>query len=211
VTFAQPNTPVTNPIAKVTHSQTLLQSLQRVSLYLTAFETLKSAVIERVRGFFSDQWRINDDGEIEGVLSTEYKSRVVTLQPKDELTACCIFLKDVGCFADADIDTVKQIRRHRNALAHEIAAYITRPERQVDSTLLLSTYRVVKHLDIWWLREVEMCTDPDWTEERLAEVDWSKVTGGYSFLLDLILPVFDGDTSTLDHLHQHMHEAAPPQ
>jgi hypothetical protein len=195
---------VTHPLAKVTHSQTLLNNLQRVSLYLTAFETLKSAIIERVKGYFSNQWSINEAGEIEGVVSAEYKTRGVVLQPKDELTACCLFLKDLGCFTDSDVDTVKRIRKHRNSVAHEIASYLTKTERQVDGALLLDAYRVVKHLDLWWVREIEMATDPDWTEERIAEVDWSKVAGGYSFLLDLILPVFDGDTSSLDNLHQHI-------
>lgn len=201
---------MTNPLAQVTHSKTLLDNLQRVSLYLTAFETLKSAIIERVRGFYTDQWHINDSGEIDSVVSTKYKSRVIVLQPRDELTACCLFLKDVGCFTDPDIETVKQIRRHRNSVAHEIASYLTNPDRQVNHALLLDAYRVVKHLDIWWIREVEMAADPDWTEERLAEVDWSRVTGGYSFLLDLILPVFEGDTSSLDYLHQQIHEAPAP-
>lgn len=201
---------MTNPLAKVTHSQTLLNNLQRVALYLTAFETLKSAIIERVRGFFSDHWSINDVGEIEGVVSGKYKSRVVVLQPKDELTACCLFLKDVGCFSDSDIEIVKRIRKHRNSVAHEIASYLTNATRQVDGALLLDAYRVVKHLDLWWVREVEMATDPYWTEERVEGVDWSKVTGGYSFLLDLILPVFDGDTSSLDYLHQHINEAPTP-
>ena len=200
---------MTNPLAKVTHSKTLLDNLQRVSLYLTAFETLKSAIIERVRGFYSDQWHLNEAGELDGVVSTEYKSRVIVLQPRDELTACCLFLKDVGCFTDSDIEAVRRIRRHRNSVAHEIASYLTKSDRKVDHGLLLDAYRVVKHLDIWWLREVEMATDPDWTEERLAEVDWSRVTGGYSFLLDLILPVFEGDTSSLDSLHQRIHEAPP--
>jgi hypothetical protein len=201
---------VTNPLAKVTNSKTLLGNLQRVSLYLTAFETLKSAIVERVKGFYSDQWQLNEAGEIHGVVTTEYKSRVIVLQPKDELTACCLFLKDVGCFADSDIEAVKQIRQHRNSVAHEIATYLTKPHRQVDRSLLLDAYRVVKHLDLWWLREVEMTIDPYWTEERLAQVDWSGVTGGYSFLLDLIVPVFEGDTSLLDYLHHRFDVASKP-
>jgi len=196
--------PIANTFAKVTHSATLRASLERVSLYLTTYETLKSAIIERVKGFFSDGWTITEDGELDAQLSAEYKNRVITLQSRDELTACCLFLRDISCLSDDQIETIKRLRSHRNSVAHEIVSYITRPDRHVDPQFIADAYRLVKHIDLWWIREFELPLNPDWTPEMIDEVRWDEVTGGYSFLLEMILPLFDGDTSELDRIHEHL-------
>ena len=182
--------------------------LHQVALYLTAWETIRSAIIERVKGFFTDNWTIDDKGKLRGTPTEEYKARVISLHPKDELHACTLWLLEMGAFDDADVDQISAARRHRNSIGHEIIDYITRDDVEVDRDTIAMIYRLVKKLDIWWLTEIELSLQPDVTDEMYEAARRGEATGGYSFLLELILPVFDGDFDTLRDLHTNLNKMA---
>lgn len=198
-------------IPKFTDPAAVNRSLNQVALYLTAWETLRSGVIERVKGFFTDDWTIDDKGKLCGTPTDEYKTRVIAMHPKDELHACTLWLREMGAFDDADIDQIAVARRHRNSIGHEIVDYITREDAEVDRDTIATIYRIVKKLDIWWLTEIELATQPDVSDEMNEAARRGEATGGYSMLLELILPVFDGDFDTLLDLHSGLKTMAEPQ
>ncbi len=119
-------------IPKFTDPAEVNRNLHQVALYLTAWETLRSCIVERVKGFFTDDWTIDDRGKLRGTPSEEYKSRVIALHPKDELHACSLWLRDMGAIDSADIDQIAVARRHRNSIGHEIVDYITSDDAEVD-------------------------------------------------------------------------------
>ena len=53
-------------IPKFTDPAAVNRSLHQVALYLTAWETLRSGIIERVKGFFTDNWTIDAKGKLRG-------------------------------------------------------------------------------------------------------------------------------------------------
>lgn len=201
-------------IPKFTDPAAVNRSLQHVALYLTAWETLRSGIIERVKGFFTDNWSIDEKGKLRGTPTDEYKSRVISLHPKDELHACTLWLHEMGAYDDGDIDLIAEARRHRNSIGHEIVDYITRDDTAVDRDTISVIYKLVKKLDIWWLTEIDLSTQPDVSDEMYEAARRGEATGGYSFLLELILPIFDGDFDTLETLHTSLkaraEQAVPP-
>ena len=182
----------------------LNRSLHQVSLYLTAWETLCSGIIDRVKEFYTFNWNLNDKGKLIGKPEPDYKEEVLSLFPKQELHACCLWLKKSGAIDSSDLEMIDAARRHRNQITHEIVDYITEEESEVDRNILANIYQVVKKIDIWWLTEVEMAIDPDVPEEAYQAAKEGKAVGGYSFLLELILPVFDGDFDTILDLNNQL-------
>ena len=188
-------------IPKFVQPEEVKRSLQQVSLYLTAWETLRSSIMERVKGFYTENWTI-DEGKLRGKAGPEYKAKVIALHPKDELHACTLWLKENGALTEEDVDGINMVRRHRNSIGHEIRDYIAGSDHEVDRDALMSIYGVVKKLDIWWLCEVELPCQEDVDQEDYEAARRGEAWGGYSALLELILPIFDGDFEQLESLHE---------
>lgn len=191
-------------IPKFTDPAAVNRNLHQVALYLIAWETLRSGVIERVKGFFTDNWTIDDKGKLRGTPTDEYKKRVIALNPKDELHACTLWLQELGAFDAADIEQISVARRHRNSVGHEIVDYITRDDIEVDRDTIAAIYHIVKKLDTWWFTEVQLAIEPDVSDEMFEAARRGEAIGGYSMLLELILPVFDGNFDTLLDLHSSL-------
>lgn len=187
------------------------QSLHQVSLYLTAWETLCSAIIDRVKGFYTFNWNSNEQGKLVGEPDIDYKNKVLALAPNKEFHSCCLWLKNSGAINDFDLKIIDEARKHRNQIAHEIVAYITEEHSVVNRDVISNIYNVVKKIDIWWLTEVDMATDPKFSEEDYQVAKEGKAVGGYSFLLEIILPIFDGDFDTIVALHKEMKNHAEPK
>lgn len=182
------------PFADPSHVNT---RLHQVSLFLVAWETLRSAAIERVKGFFTDSWSLDEDGQMIGDPSPEYNERVISKNPKDEFHATCLWLKELNAFDDTDLEIIALARKHRNQITHGIVDFITKSEQVISRDALHGIYGVVKKLDIWWLTEIDMATQEGFSDEDYQAAREGKAVGGYSMLLELILPIFDGNFDNL--------------
>ena len=186
---------------KFTDPAQVNRSLHQVALYLTAWETLRSCIIERVKGVYTENWTIDDKGSLRGTVTDEYKNRVIALHPKDELHACTLWLQNIGAFNEADIEQIANARRHRNSIGHEIIQYITSDDSKVDRNTIGTIYQIVKKLDIWWLTEIDLPSQKSVPDATYYAAQKGEATGGYSLLLELILPIFDGDFDNLLDIH----------
>jgi hypothetical protein len=186
---------------KFTDPASVNRSLHQVALYLTAWETLRSCIIERVKGIYTDDWTIDDKGKLRGTVTDEYKKRVIDLHPNDELHACTLWLRNAGVFDDADIEQIALARHHRNSVGHQIVQYITREDSKVDRDTIGMIYQIVKKLDSWWLTEIDLPSQKSVPDATYYAAQKGESTGGYSLLLELILPIFDGDFDNLLDIH----------
>ncbi|MCX6960473.1 MAG: hypothetical protein NTW91_09410 [Verrucomicrobia bacterium] len=165
--------------------------LHQAALYLVAWETLRSAVLDRVKGFFTDGWTRDESRKMAAQTSLEYKEQVFSKNPRDEFHAACLWLVEHHALDEGDLEIISLARKHRNEIAHEIVGFITMFDRDVSRELLHGIYGVVKKHDIWWLTEVDMAIQDSWTEDDYKVAREGKAIGGYSMLLELILPIFD--------------------
>src|SRR4051812_20190258 len=94
--------------AKFLNPEVLRGNLIAASIFLAAYETLQASVIDRIRSFFSDEFK---DGE--WLDSDDYKSKILALH-RSPLRASLLWLKQMSAIDDADIARVAQIREHRN-------------------------------------------------------------------------------------------------
>jgi hypothetical protein len=173
----------------------LKQNLVEASIFLAAYEILRNSVEGRLRDFYCI------DAE-EGKESASCKSKVVALHPKDRFHASLLWFRQNEALNDLDIEAVAAIRRHRNAIAHELPSFIARHEYKVDRTHLGALAAVIAKVDRWWVRECEPPLDENLEEIDVSEVPDEEIHSGNMIMLDLILSVFDGDETLLLELYR---------
>lgn len=192
-----------NDWEKLLNPEKLKNNLIKSSIYLAAYELFKNDVIEKLRGFFTSSWTINEKtGELEGKPSDSYKEKVLSLYPKDEFQACCIWFKNLEAFVDDDLMDIAVIRKHRNMIAHELPKFIATESIQVNHDNLARLLSLQQKLDKWWIKEIEVPTNPDFDSESYESIDWDNVFGGNTLFMNLLTSIFDGDDTFLKELHQ---------
>jgi hypothetical protein len=140
---------------KFLHPETLKSNLIAISLFITAYETFKTRVVEKPATFFCDGF--DEHGLI---LGESYRSEVLS-KNKSKLYASLLWLKEHGCIDQSDIDTFDTIRRHRNELAHEPLAFLASHERDLDTSKFQLLVALLAKIEKWWVVHFELAIDPE--------------------------------------------------
>ena len=186
--------------AKLLNPEELRANLIRASIFLTAYEFLSQALIEHLQGFFSDGFEANGP-----VLGDDYRSKVLSLHSMPFL-ASAIWFRDSGALNDEDLDRIREIREHRNFVAHHIPEILGSIESEVRSDLLWAIAEIVRKIDVWWIREVEIPTNPDFDSSDPDDIEFAATFSMRMAVLDLLLQVADGNEETLRQLYGQFKE-----
>jgi hypothetical protein len=132
--------------AKFLNPESLKQNLLQGGLYLAAFEMLKDSIVGRPRDFFccgfSDGSMVND------LSSPRYESEVRSLH-KHPFTASALWWHKQGAISDEDLDLLRQIREHRDQIAHNMPKMIGTAEHSIKIDLLVNTNSILAKIDNW--------------------------------------------------------------
>jgi|688.fasta_scaffold270646_3 hypothetical protein len=172
--------------AKFLNPEVLKSNLIAASLFLAAFEALRSSVISPIRDFYScgfDQYG--------PIVDPEYQTKVLSLD-KSPLRASLLWLKDREVISSGDMLLVDRIRKHRNQLAHELMKYVATSDCEIDGELIVSIYELVAKIDRWWILNVEVPTNPDFDGYDVYE---SGVQSGNMIFLKLMIDIVTGHES----------------
>jgi len=150
------------------------------SLYITAFEILKDCIIDRLRDFYSVGF--NQDGPIIG---NDYETKVLS-KHNNPLFASLYWLRDLSIISDEDIDGFKLIKNRRNKLAHEMIGFLNKPIALEIIDDLKGIIELLHKIEIWWIKEVEIPTDPDLIS---ADLNYDKIIPGSIMTLRLMLDI----------------------
>ena len=157
------------------------------SIYLTAYETLKNSVIDHVKGIYQFSIPSTPDEKL------KYKEKVLNYCPKDEFHACCLWFFREGAIHDDDINKIKNIRKHRNEIAHELPKFIANIEYDINRTRIQDIYIITRKIDTWWIRNIDPPLDENLDEIDLEHVPDHEIISGNSILLELIYSVIDNE------------------
>ena len=161
---------------------------------------MHQALIEHLQGFFSDGFDGNGP-----ILGDNYRSKVLSLHEMPFM-ASAIWFRDSGALTDEDLDRVREIRQHRNFVAHHIPEILGSIDSEVRSDLLRSIAEIVRKIDIWWIREVEIPTNPDFDATGQGAIDLDTAFSMRMAVLDLLLQVADGNDETLRDLYERFRQ-----
>jgi len=103
---------------------------------------------------------------------------------------------------DDDMMDIAMVRKHRNEIAHELPKFITGQGVSVSSKNLNSLISIQDKLDKWWIREIEIPTNPDFDAGSYDNIDWNNVFGSNTLLLSLLSTIFDGNDAYLKDLYK---------
>ena len=115
------------------------------SVYIVAFEALKSSIINRICDFYWAGWEEGED-----IIDPTYESEVLSVN-RSPVFASFQWLKDRNVIGDADIAFFKKAKETRNQLAHEISKLLTEglppelPER------LSGIITLLDKIERWWI------------------------------------------------------------
>jgi hypothetical protein len=153
----------------------LARRLTYAGFVLVAYELVKSMIVGPIKAFYRDMTFA------QGMPFKNYDVDVKA-RHKNEFEACLLYLRDFMQALDADdVNTIQDLREHRNDLAHGLARKlpILRPGDyrtlwdKVDRTLFkLSNYRAY----------MEIGADPEF-----RGIDWETAKGGEYLLFEQVL------------------------
>jgi hypothetical protein len=161
---------------------TLRSNLIVASIYITAFELLKDAIVHRIRDFFTngfDQngWRIDP----------KYQSKVLS-KNRSPVYASLAWLKDVDAIDDADTAAFERVKELRNKLAHALTSVLYEGLPTDFAERLNEMISLLDKIERWWIVNVEIATDPDLHDKQIDETN--VIPGpilGLHLLLDIAL------------------------
>ncbi len=133
------------------------------SLYISAFEMLKSSIIERIRDFFSIGF--NKNGPIIG---EKYKKDVLSLN-RNPLYASLSWLKNMNVINENDLMEFENIKKCRNEIAHEFVNFLFTGITVDPLTLFPKMTALLSKIETWWIVNVEIPTNPDFDGKNIDE------------------------------------------
>jgi len=150
------------------------------ALYLTAYELLKDTIVDRIRSFYSFEYR---DGH--AVPDAQYQKEVLSVH-KDILVASCLWLNRTGVIAESEVEEIQLIRTHRNQIAHELPRLLVDPELDFNVKYFLRIRELLQKIETWWVKNVDIPSNSDFDG---VEVDERDIETGRVVILDYVISV----------------------
>jgi hypothetical protein len=183
---------------KFLNPDSLKQHLLAGGIYLAAYEMFKSSLVGRPRDFF---WSGFENGK--EIVSPKYRTQVLSLDRKYIYRASALWWQKQGVLTDDDVSQAGQIREHRDEIAHDIPRFLGTAEAVIRLDLLEAIFVILSKIDKWWIREVEVPTNPDFDQREFTDEELDAAMSGNMALLSLMIPIAFGDDSRLRGVYEH--------
>ncbi|KXG86565.1 hypothetical protein [Agrobacterium bohemicum] len=158
-------------------------NLRVAALFLVIYENLKELIEGKVKDFFTSEWEVVD-GKLVGKPNSKYGELI---KGKSVFRACSNFHLEIGAISVEDEQLIDRFSKYRNEVAHELYAILLDDNKDaLDVELLFEINKIARKIDVWWILNVDMAVDPEFTEE---DVDEAKITSGRQLFLDQLIRV----------------------
>jgi hypothetical protein len=145
--------------------------LIHASIYIASFELLKDAVVDRIRQFMSIGFDQNGP-----TTTSDYKDQVLR-RHRDVVEASLDWLLSMNAIACRDIETYRSLRDLRNRLAHELFQLLASEGLPSDfNTKFVDLVALMTKIEVWWIKEFEIPTNPDFDGQEIDEATISPGT-----------------------------------
>lgn len=167
----------------------LRPNLITASLYIAAFELLKTMIIERLRDFYTVGFDRSKQKNGGWIVDRDYQARVLS-RNSSPLYASLDWLKESGAIDDQDISAFDRTKECRNKVAHDIAKLLSAGLPADLRDRFAEILALVDKIERWWIVSVEIPTNPDFDGE---EIDESGVVPGSTMWLQVLVDVALGN------------------
>jgi hypothetical protein len=161
-------------LRKKLEPSTIRAALLRAGMLLTGWELLQNDIEAKVRDFF-----LTGFDERGLIYDEEAYNRNVRARHKHVFEASLLWLVDLKALSPAQATRVREMREHRNKVAHQLPTLLVDPEQSISVEVLREMKSVLRALAIFWGR-IEIDTNPDYDGR---EVDDDHIHSGSSLLM----------------------------
>jgi hypothetical protein len=153
------------------------------SVYISGFETLKSSIIDRIKDFFWHGW----DHQTGDLISKDYQTKVLSLDPKGNVyKASLAWLKQMSALNDDDLAKLQAVTDLRNEMAHGLILIAQNGVPAHCKERLGDMIRILRKIEVWWIRNVEMEIDPEFADPDVKDED---IQPGIVIMLQLMAEI----------------------
>lgn len=164
------------------------------SIYIAAFELLKDAIVERLRGFYGGAF--DENGEIVG---PEYQSKVLA-RNRSPVHASLAWLQESHAIEREDIEAFERVKDLRNRFAHGLLDILGAGGLPAEFEARFGEMISLLHkIELWWIVEVDIPTNSDFDGQ---EVDYERIVPGSVVQLQLLCGIALGNDEESRYYHQ---------
>src|SRR5690554_5912820 len=151
----------------------LRQKLIQASVFIAVYENFKSSIVDNVKYFYCIGFE--DGKELIRGYEENVLSRVKSKNNR-QIKATLLWYKEHGAISNQDIEKFKTMTDLRNVLSHELLGKLLEglPENILD--VYFDMIALFEKITKWWIKEIEIPTDPTITPEQYDEIIWDDVT-----------------------------------
>ena len=182
---------------KITNPITIKKNLVVASLFVTAFEMLKTSVEDKIRGLLCEITGFDDEkGTLKTKVTPRYKEAIldrdipeVTNKKSDfqVFYASCLWFQDSGAITEEEVKDLQAIRQHRNLIAHNPVRLLIDDATDVNLELLKKAQYLLNKIDKWWILEIEMSISGEYDADH--GINETQVDSGMTLLLNYFMEV----------------------
>lgn len=168
--------------------QVVRAKLVTSGLFIVAYETLETAIVDRVVSFYTSGF--NEKGFI---VDPAYSEKVLSLDPKgkrDALRSSLVWLEKNDALTKADVEQFVAVKNVRNKIAHELTTFIGGGAELPIDDFFSVAIGLLRKIEVWWTVNVEMAVDPEWGDK---EIDEEEIVPGSLLMVQILLDVALGD------------------
>lgn len=161
--------------------ESVATTLIRAGSFLSAYELIKSEIVDKVHGFFWCGFKDGDHVYDEDA----YHRSVLSRNPGNKYLASCNWLLEMQALTAEQVAALSDIRTHRHEIAHELPRLLVDPDVEVRGDLLVQATEIVRGLGVFW-GSIEVDTDPEFDGE---EVDYNEIKSGSFLLMEYLVAI----------------------
>jgi hypothetical protein len=158
----------------------LRSNLTVASVYIAAFEVLKTGIVDRIKTFYTNGFDQNGPR-----VSAEYQSSVLS-KNRSPVYASLEWLKESNAISDADIECFERVKRLRNELAHALTRMLFQGLPAEVAERLSEMIWLLDKIERWWIVNFEIPINPDLADK---EIDEAQVIPGPIMGMRLLLDI----------------------
>jgi len=175
-------------LEKFLNPESLRSNLIAASIFITGYEILKDSIVDQIRSFYTNGF--DENGLI---IDKNYKSKVLALDAKSNpFRASIKWLLAHGVIDTKDEIIISDLTQHRNDIAHQLPAFLSSADRDVELARLVDLVAIVTKIDRWWIINVELETQD---EIDPAKVKPEEIMSGHMIFLHLLLTTVSSEDS----------------
>jgi hypothetical protein len=184
---------------KFLNPASLRQSFLEAAVFIAAYEVFEDNVIERPRSFFSNTF---ENGQ--WVPGPDYQTEVRNLHKK-VFPSSLLWLIKMGAIDHNDFGSVMRLRDYRNSVVHELFTFVSSADKSIEPENYRELYRIISKIDQWWIREIEIPTNPDFDDADHDAINYEGIQSGNMMMFQIMFSIID-DTEFLEKLYKQFNE-----